>query len=95
MLLTPITSVFFPFMLITVKAVALFNNGIELHKLSDTLTFAEGQVESLCQTGLQLYIIFKRDDRNEKKLVEFFLVSVSTYITCYNFWGKRLYVVTL
>ena len=54
-------------MLITVKVVALFNNGIELHKLSDTLTFAEGQVESLCQTGLQLYIIFKRDDRNEKK----------------------------
>ena len=62
-LLTPLSSSIFPVMMISMKLMAVFNNGKELKKLCDTFTYAEGQVEAFAQTGLQLYIIFKRSDR--------------------------------
>ena len=60
---TPLTTMIFPFLLILVKILVLFHNGPELNRLNDCLTFAEGQIESVCQLGLQLYIIFKKVDR--------------------------------
>ena len=63
LLLTPLSSSIFPIMVISMKLMAVFNNGKELKKLCDTFTYAEGQVEAFAQTGLQLYIIFKRSDR--------------------------------
>ena len=63
LLMSPLTTVLFPLLLISVKILCLFHNGPELTRLNNILTFAEGQIESFCQLGLQLYIIFSRADR--------------------------------
>ena len=63
LLLSPLTTVLFPLLLISVKIICLFHNGAELTRLNNILTFAEGQIESFCQLGLQIYIIFSRADR--------------------------------
>ena len=63
LLMSPLTTVLFPLLLISVKIICLFHNGAELTRLNNVLTFAEGQFESFCQLGLQLYIIFSRADR--------------------------------
>ena len=63
LLLSPLTTVLFPLLLISVKILCLFHNGAELTRLNNILTFAEGQIESFCQLGLQIYIIFSRADR--------------------------------
>ena len=49
--LTPLTSMLFPFTVIFMKLIALFNSGEELKKVCDTFTYAEGQVEAFAQTG--------------------------------------------
>ena len=61
--MSPLTTVLFPLLLISVKILCLFHNGAELTRLNNILTFAEGQIESFCQLGLQIYIIFSRADR--------------------------------
>ena len=63
LLMSPLTTVLFPLLLISVKILCLFHNGAELTRLNNILTFAEGQIESFCQLGLQIYIIFNRADR--------------------------------
>ena len=63
LLMSPLTTVLFPLLLISVKILCLFHNGAELTRLNNILTFAEGQIESFCQLGLQIYIIFSRADR--------------------------------
>ena len=53
----------FPGLLLIVKAILVVNNGKELKRLGDAMTYSEGQFESFCQIGLQLYIIMVKPDR--------------------------------
>lgn len=53
----------FPGLLLIVKAILVVNNGKELKRLGDAMTYSEGQFESFCQIGLQLFIIMVKPDR--------------------------------
>ena len=89
-LLTPLSSSIFPVMVISMKLMAVFNNGKELKKLCDTFTYAEGQVEAFAQTGLQLYIIFKRSDRYVHMMYTLYcpLASAWLWFFCHNCSNK-------
>ena len=58
----------FPVLLLTVKAVGLFNSGENWQMLAAGLTQCEGFFESSCQAVLQLYILFTRADRKPSTL---------------------------
>ena len=58
-LMTP----FFPFFLILVKFLAIFNEGPQMTRLKNIVSLCEGQVESMFQLGLQVFIILYRADR--------------------------------
>ena len=53
----------FPFILLLVKFVAIFNDGPQLTHLKTMVSLCEGQIESFLQLGLQVYIILYRSDR--------------------------------
>ena len=58
-LMTP----FFPFFLLLVKFLAIFNEGPQMTRLKNIVSLCEGQVESMFQLGLQVFIILYRADR--------------------------------
>ena len=73
---TLIVACTFPVLLIIVKAMLIINNGKELKKLGYIMTLSEGQMESFCQLGLQLYIIMEKPDRHPSN-VQLFALSAS------------------
>ena len=66
-LLLPILSILliplFPFILILTKFLAIFNEGPQMTRLKLLVSLCEGQVESMFQLGLQVFIILYRADR--------------------------------
>ena len=54
---------FFPFFLLLVKFLAIFNEGPQMTRLKNIVSLCEGQVESMFQLGLQVFIILYRADR--------------------------------
>ena len=85
---TLIVACTFPVLLIIVKAMLIINNGKELKKLGYIMTLSEGQMESFCQLGLQLYIIMEKPDRHpsnvqlfalEASILTLIMVQVNTY----------------
>ena len=66
-LLLPILAIplipLFPFILILVKFLAIFNEGPQMTRVKNLVSLCEGQVESMFQLGLQVFIILYRADR--------------------------------
>ena len=66
-LLLPILAIplipLFPFILILVKFLAIFNEGPQMTRIKNLVSLCEGQVESMFQLGLQVFIILYRADR--------------------------------
>ena len=69
----------FPVLLLVVKFISIFHNGVEWKKLDDLMTLCEGQLESYLQLGLQTYIICVRADRQRDKMRRVYRVT-ETYI---------------
>jgi hypothetical protein len=59
----PLLAVIFPFILILVKFLAIFNEGPQMTRLKNIVSLCEGQIESMFQLGLQVFIILYRADR--------------------------------
>ena len=66
-LLLPILAIplipLFPFILLLVKFLAIFNEGPQMTRIKNLVSLCEGQVESMFQLGLQVFIILYRADR--------------------------------
>ena len=72
-----IFSCILPFVQITVKIMLIFNDGTELKKVGEVLTFSEGQMESFFSLGLQLIAIARNSNRFPSNF-QFFALSTST-----------------
>ena len=73
---TLIFACIFPLLQIIVKLMLIVNNGTELKKLGEVLTFSEGQMESFFSLGLQLIIITRNPYRFPSDF-QFFALSTS------------------
>ena len=66
----------FPFQLILIKLICLFNKSDSMNKLSCEVSGREGLFESSLQVVFQLYIIFSKEDR-QPSLVQLLTLGIS------------------